>query len=129
MWYPFELGMADEGIEEAGGGMTSSRSWRGPTRGTRRGGVHRGFLSPATRRSFAKTLTIYFTSLRPAGGPEDREKDTATTRVPRRAPGLPTVVGWYRRALEMCGAQAPRVVEEECRAKGGSVCRYRLSWS
>ena len=45
------------------------------------------------------------------------------------APDCLTVVGWYRRALAMCGARAPRVVEEECRAKGGSVCRYRLSWS
>ena len=45
------------------------------------------------------------------------------------APDCLTVVGWYRRALAMCGARAPRVVEEECRAKGGSVCRYRLRWS
>jgi hypothetical protein len=37
--------------------------------------------------------------------------------------------GWYRRALELCGAGAPRVVEEECRAKGGAGCRYRLRWS
>jgi len=29
----------------------------------------------------------------------------------------------------MCGAQSPRIVEEECRAKGGAVCRYRLRWS
>jgi hypothetical protein len=28
----------------------------------------------------------------------------------------------------MCGATNPRVVEEECRARGGNVCRYRLSW-
>jgi len=45
------------------------------------------------------------------------------------APDCLTVVGWYRRALEMCGASAPRVVEEECRAKGGAACRCRLSWS
>jgi Protein of unknown function (DUF2378) len=40
-----------------------------------------------------------------------------------------TVVGWYRRALAMCGAATPRVVEEECRAKGAATCRYRLSWA
>ena len=39
-----------------------------------------------------------------------------------------TVVGWHRRALEMCGARSVRVVEDECRAKGGAVCRYKLSW-
>ena len=40
-----------------------------------------------------------------------------------------TVVGWYRRALQMCGAKDVEVVEEECRAKGGTVCRYRVSWA
>ena len=44
------------------------------------------------------------------------------------APDCLTVVGWYRKALEMCGAAGVRVVEEECRAKGGAVCRYEISW-
>jgi uncharacterized protein (TIGR02265 family) len=44
------------------------------------------------------------------------------------APDCLTIVGWHRRALEMCGAHSVQVVEEECRAKGGAVCRYRLSW-
>ena len=35
-------------------------------------------------------------------------------------PDCATVVGWHRRALEMCGARNPRVVEEECRARGGA---------
>lgn len=39
-----------------------------------------------------------------------------------------TVVGWYKRALEMCGASSIEVVEEECRAKGGEFCRYRVRW-
>ena len=43
-------------------------------------------------------------------------------------PDCATVVGWHRQALEMCGVKNPRVVEEECRARGGAVCRYRLSW-
>jgi hypothetical protein len=43
-------------------------------------------------------------------------------------PDCATVVGWHRRALAMCGARNPRVKEEECRARGGAVCRYRLSW-
>jgi uncharacterized protein (TIGR02265 family) len=40
-----------------------------------------------------------------------------------------TVVGWHRKALEMCGATGVEVVEEECRARGGNVCRYRLRWA
>jgi hypothetical protein len=44
------------------------------------------------------------------------------------APDCLTVIGWYRKALEMCGATTVRIVEEECRARGGAVCRYRVSW-
>ncbi len=40
-----------------------------------------------------------------------------------------TVVGWYKQALEMCGAKNIMVSEETCRALGGSVCRYVFSWS
>ncbi len=39
-----------------------------------------------------------------------------------------TVIGWYRKALQMCGAKGVKMVEEECRAQGGDVCRYRISW-
>lgn len=45
------------------------------------------------------------------------------------APDCLTVVGWHRQALAMLGVAEPVVVEEECRAKGGAVCRYRLSWA
>jgi len=43
-------------------------------------------------------------------------------------PDCLTVVGWYRKALELCGAKNVRVMEEECRATGGDVCRYRVTW-
>lgn len=39
-----------------------------------------------------------------------------------------TVVGWYKEALNMCGARNVEVVEEACRAKGHPSCRYLLSW-
>jgi hypothetical protein len=39
-----------------------------------------------------------------------------------------TVIGWYRQALEMCGASSVEIVEESCRALGGEVCRYVVSW-
>jgi hypothetical protein len=45
------------------------------------------------------------------------------------APDCLTVVGWYRRALELCGAAEVTVVEEDCRARGADVCRYRLGWA
>jgi hypothetical protein len=44
------------------------------------------------------------------------------------APDCLTVIGWYKEALKMCGARNVKVVEEECRARGGSCCRYCFSW-
>jgi hypothetical protein len=40
-----------------------------------------------------------------------------------------TIIGWYKQALEMCGASKVVMTEETCRAKGGEFCRYRVSWS
>ncbi len=39
-----------------------------------------------------------------------------------------TVIGWYKKALRMCGADDVEIEEEECRALGGEVCRYRVRW-
>ena len=40
-----------------------------------------------------------------------------------------TVMGWYKKALNMCGARNVEIVEEVCRARGGDCCRYLVSWS
>jgi len=139
-WYPFELGKRlDEAIvQELGGGRTDFFEKLGEASAEKNlgaGGVHRSFLVPGDPHAFlAKTPIIY--SYYYSEGRRDYEKTgeteaLLTTRDAETfsAPDCLTVVGWYRRALEMCGAKAPRVVEEECRAKGGSVCRYRLRWS
>jgi uncharacterized protein (TIGR02265 family) len=39
-----------------------------------------------------------------------------------------TVVGWYERALSMCGARNPRVHQSKCRANGDEICEYECSW-
>ena len=39
-----------------------------------------------------------------------------------------TVMGWYKQALSMCGANDAVIVEETCRARGGDYCRYLVSW-
>jgi uncharacterized protein (TIGR02265 family) len=139
-WYPFELGRRlDEAIvEELGGGKADFFEKLGEASAEKNlgaGGVHRAFLVPGDPHAFlAKTPLIY--SYYYDQGRRDYEKTgekeaVLTTREVETfsAPDCLTVVGWYRRALEMCGAESPRVVEEECRAKGGAACRYRLSWS
>jgi len=40
-----------------------------------------------------------------------------------------TVVGWHRKAVEMCGGQNVRVTETKCRAKGADVCEYVCEWA
>ncbi|HEX9185974.1 MAG TPA: DUF2378 family protein [Vicinamibacteria bacterium] len=139
-WYPFDLGSRlDEAIvQELGGGRAEFFEKLGEASADKNlgaGGVHRRFLVPGDPQAFlAKTPLIY--SYYYDAGRRDYERAgekeavlTTHDSLTFSAPDCLTVVGWYRRALEMCGAASPRVVEEECRAKGGAVCRYRLSWS
>lgn len=39
-----------------------------------------------------------------------------------------TIVGWHRKAIEMCGGRNVRVVETKCRATGANVCEYVCEW-
>jgi uncharacterized protein (TIGR02265 family) len=139
-WYPFELGRRlDEAIvAEIGAGKAEFFERLGEASADKNlggDGVHRRFLVAGDPQAFlAKTPLIY--SYYYDQGRRDYEQTgereavlTTHDAETFSAPDCLTVVGWYRRALEMCGARAPRVVEEECRARGGSVCRYRLSWS
>ncbi len=139
-WYPFELGRhLDEAIvAEIGGGReefferlgeASADKNLGPT------GVHRRFLVAGDPHAFlAKTPLIYSYYYDQGRREYLRVSEHEALLVTHdaetfSAPDCLTVVGWHRRALAMCGAATPVVVEEECRASGGAVCRYRLSWS
>ena len=39
-----------------------------------------------------------------------------------------TIVGWYERAIAMCGGKRPRVHETKCKAKGDGCCEYVCEW-
>ena len=137
-WYPFDLGKRlDEAIVDVlGGGRTEFFEKLGAASAeTNLGGVHKSFLKVADPHAFlAKAPTIY--AFYYDQGRREYQQTGPTEGVLTTydaatfsSPDCATVVGWYRRALEMCGAKSPRVVEEECRARGGEVCRYRVSWS
>jgi uncharacterized protein (TIGR02265 family) len=139
-WYPFELGkrLDDAIVEELGGGRPEFFEKLGEASAEKNlgpGGVHRSFLVAGDPHAFlAKTPLIYAHYYDQGRRDYEKTGDSEAVLVTRdaltfSAPDCLTVVGWYRRALAMCGARAPRVVEEECRARGGSVCRYRLRWS
>ncbi len=137
-WYPFTLGRdLDEAIvAELGRGQSSFFEKLGVASAEKNlTGVHKEFLVAGNPHAFLERTPMIYSFYYDKGrreyqkvGPSEAvltTHDAETFSVPDCA----TVVGWHRRALEMCGARSPRVVEEECRARGGHVCRYRLSWS
>jgi len=139
-WYPFELGRRlDQAIvDELGGGRTEFFEKLGEASADKNlgeGGVHRRFLVAGDPHAFLAKAPLIYSYYYDQGRREyeklGENEAMLTTHEAETfsAPDCLTVVGWYRRALALCGARAPRVVEEECRASGGSVCRYRLSWS
>jgi hypothetical protein len=139
-WYPFDLGRRFDAaiVDELGGGRpqffetlgeASAEKNLGPE------GVHRRFFVSGDPHAFLEKAPLVYSFYYDQGRREyakaGEQEAVLTTHDAETfsAPDCSTVVGWHRKALEMCGVADPRVVEEECRASGGQVCRYRLTWS
>jgi hypothetical protein len=137
-WYPFELGKRlDEAIVRVlGGGRTDFFEKLGEASAEQNlATFHKGFVTRGDAHAFlAKAPAIYKlyyeTGHREYQKAGDREGVLTTFDAETfSAPDCLTVVGWYRKALELCGIAGVRIVEESCRAKGAEVCRYRFRWS
>ncbi|HER43145.1 MAG TPA: TIGR02265 family protein, partial [Candidatus Eisenbacteria bacterium] len=95
---------------------------------------HKTFLTPGDPQAFLKKAGIIYNFYYDKGYREYEETGptsgvlTTHEAETHSVPDCMTVIGWYREALKMCGAKEIRIVEEECRAKGGSCCRYRVEW-
>lgn len=136
-WYPFELGKAldDAIVRVLGGGRTEFFERLGEASAEKNlGSIHSGYLTRGDAHAFlAKSPSIYslyYEAGRREYQPTGPKEGVLTTHDAETfsAADCLTVVGWYRKALEMCGVSRPRVQEEECRASGGRVCRYRVRW-
>jgi hypothetical protein len=138
-WYPFELGRRLDAaiVDELGSGKATFFEKLGEASAEKNlgpGGVHRGFLVEGDPHAFlAKSPLIYsfyYDQGRRDYQPDGERSAVLTTYDAETfsAADCATVVGWHRRALELCGCRGVRVVEDECRARGGSICRYRLRW-
>lgn len=137
-WYPFELEqrLDDVIVRVLGGGEAEFFERLGEASATKNlGTVHKDFLvvgdPPAFLAKAPMIYSFYYDKGRrecQATGPREAVITTYDAETFSLTDCL-TVVGWHRRGLEMCGAKHVRIVEEECRARGGTVCRYRISWS
>jgi hypothetical protein len=137
-WYPFDLGeRLDDGIVRvlAAGDRQFFERLGEASAEKNLTTVHKGFLNDRDPHAFLAKAPVIYRMYYESGRREyERTGDRAgmlTTFDAETfsAPDCLTVVGWHRRALAMLGVADPLVAEEECRAKGGTVCRYRLSWA
>ena len=136
-WYPFDLGKrVDEAIVQVlGNGRTDFFERLGEASAEKNlNTVHAGYLTKGDGHAFLSKspsiYSLYYETGRREYEPVGPKEGVLTTHDAETfsAPDCLTVVGWYRKALEMCGLKGVQVREEECRAKGGSVCRYRVRW-
>jgi uncharacterized protein (TIGR02265 family) len=136
--YPFELGrrLDDAIVRVLGGGRPEFFERLGVASADKNlGSLHSGYLTPGDPHAFlAKAPQIYALYYETGRREYQRTREKSGVLITRdaealfSAPDCLTVVGWYRRALELCGAQGVQVREEECRATGGAVCRYAVTW-
>lgn len=136
-WYPFELGRRlDEAIVKVlGGGRTEFFEQLGEASAIKNlGSVHAGYLTKGNAHAFlAKAPQIYDMYYETGRREYERTGERSATLTTHdaetfSAPDCLTVASWYRKALELCGVPGAKVKETECRANGGAVCRYQISW-
>jgi uncharacterized protein (TIGR02265 family) len=135
-WYPFalnqrldeaiaaEMGMGEDvflviGEKSAEHNLTSA---------------HRAMLSPGDPHGLLKrTPQIYQMYYDTGRRTYERIADNKVVLRTYDAPTFSrhdclTVVGWHRKAIEMCGAKGARVTETKCRARGAEFCEYVCEW-
>jgi uncharacterized protein (TIGR02265 family) len=136
-WYPFELGdHLDKAIVKVLGGgkdrvfeeIGAKSAARSLTK------VHRSFLTPGDPAAFLKKADVIYKFYYDTGRREYTETGphsgflTTYDAETYSVPDCLTVIGWYKEALAMCGGKDVDIEEEECRARGGRFCRYRVEW-
>ena len=136
-WYDFDIGeRLDKAIVKVVGGDKMSVFEELGEESAQRSLAkeHKSFLTPGDPQSFMKRANTIYRFYYDTGHREYEETGpnsgvmTTYEAETYSVPDCLTVIGWYKEALKLCGAREIKAVEEECRAKGGSCCRYRFRW-
>jgi uncharacterized protein (TIGR02265 family) len=136
-WVDFEVGrrLDDAIVKVLGGGSTRFFERLGEASAeVNLGTLHSAFLTPGNPQAFLakapQIYRLYYDVGRREYQPTGEREGVLITHGAETFSKTDclTVIGWYRKALEVCGAKNVRILEEECRAAGGGVCRYRVSW-
>ncbi len=136
-WYPFDLGERLDAaiVAVLARGNTQFFEKLGAASAERNlMTVHKGFLRYGDPHAFLRNAPAIYRIYYETGRREYEStgaRSAVLTTYDAQAYSRPdclTIVGWHRRALEMCGATGVKMAETECRARGGAVCRYEVSW-
>jgi uncharacterized protein (TIGR02265 family) len=136
MWYPFELNeRVDEAVAaEVGIGEQVFLLMGEKSAAHNLGAVHRAFIDEhdphGLLRRAAQIYQMYYDTGRRTYEKLGEKKAMLTTRESATFSkhDCLTVVGWHRKAIEMCGGSNVRVTETKCRARGADVCEYICEW-
>jgi uncharacterized protein (TIGR02265 family) len=135
-WYPFELNeRLDEAIaSEMGMGDDVFLLMGEKSAVHNLNGPHKALLSPGNPHGLLKRTPQIYQMYYDVGS---RSYDQAgEKRAILRTFDAPTysrhdcltVIGWHRKAIELCGGTKVRVVESQCRAAGAAHCEYVCEW-
>jgi len=139
LWYPLDLNLRlDAAIASALSPDDRSRIFLELGRASAEQnltGVHRAYLRAGEPHFLLSNAPLIYAAYY-ASGSRTYEKLGEKAAVLRTlnaetisATDCLTVVGWHRRAIELCGGTDVKVVETQCRARGAPHCEYRCEWS
>jgi hypothetical protein len=136
-WFPFKLserldeaivrilGQGDESVFERIGQVSAEENLSG---------AHKHFLAAGSPEKFLRQTPaiykFYYDSGYRTYEPDGADGAVLTTYDADTFSHVDclTVIGWHKRALQMCGAREVEMREEACRARGADTCRYRIKW-
>jgi len=136
-WYDFDIGKRlDEAIVRVLGQGSSEEFEKIGRKSAQRHltGIHASFIEAGNPQAFLKKAEMIYEYYYDTGYREYRETGpnsgilTTYDAETYSTPDCLTVIGWYKEALEMCGAKNVSIIEETCRANGDPYCQYVVEW-